>query len=302
MAVDAGSKARRGRKPPQYGAKPLLPPLPDLDDPAVEAAAHELLLDLACRMYPSVPSAAAAAGRDDSDGGDNGSHLLLAEASPACPSSAGPSQAPLDGATDALPGGGPCCASSAPPPLAASAGSQTSAAAAMAPGGGRATGSSSGSCPSLERGQVLLAAQLLYDISLLQQAGALAGGSGSGPGAGPGTALPGPGATSLNAGPDKQVLAALWQGDVAAAVGVAVGHGMLGPEVVALSAAAGGPYWAAVSRLYAAQQEAGGAAGEAALQLVALGERPAAAGVLQRAGLGWEAAQVAGGGGAGGSG
>ncbi|KAG2485864.1 hypothetical protein HYH03_015447 [Edaphochlamys debaryana] len=73
------NKARRGRRPPVPGSRPLLPDLPSLDHPDASAAAHDLILDLARRLYP-LPSdadeAASAAG-----GGGSGAHdPLLAAA------------------------------------------------------------------------------------------------------------------------------------------------------------------------------------------------------------------------------
>ncbi|KXZ43326.1 hypothetical protein GPECTOR_94g648 [Gonium pectorale] len=46
------SRARRGRRLPPAEARPLLPDLPDLSRPDVEAAAHSLILRVAEALYP----------------------------------------------------------------------------------------------------------------------------------------------------------------------------------------------------------------------------------------------------------
>lgn len=65
----------------------------------------------------------------------------------------------------------------------------------------------------------------------------------------------------------------LWRGDVSGAMATLCAHeGALTGEWVGLAAAAGRDAWVAVSRVYAARQEAAGEAHSAALHLAAIGD------------------------------
>ncbi len=58
---------------------------------------------------------------------------------------------------------------------------------------------------------------------------------------------------------------------------VALEHSLLSADLVSACASLGRPVWAAASRLYAAQQETAGQVHVAAMHLIAIGDRPAAA-------------------------
>lgn len=67
---------------------------------------------------------------------------------------------------------------------------------------------------------------------------------------------------------------------------------MLNADVVALAGAGGRHVWEAAARAYAVQMAAAGCPAEAALALVSVGDREAAAGVYRQAGMVWEAGKV----------
>ncbi len=69
-------------------------------------------------------------------------------------------------------------------------------------------------------------------------------------------------------------------------------EGMLNADVVALAGAGGRHVWEAAARAYAVQMAAAGCPAEAALALVSVGDREAAAGVYRQAGMVWEAQKV----------
>lgn len=119
-----------------------------------------------------------------------------------------------------------------------------------------------------------LAAHLMNDVAPLREAGAAVG--------------------PVAAPPELSFVASMWEGDVGGALSTAAAtEGMVSADVVALAAAGGRAAWEAASRLYAAGMAAAGCTGEAALALAAVGDRAGAAGVYARAGMTWEAQQVA---------
>ncbi|PNH09615.1 hypothetical protein TSOC_003740 [Tetrabaena socialis] len=93
---------------------------------------------------------------------------------------------------------------------------------------------------------------------------------------------------------ELRYVASLWADDLGGALALAAGvEGMANADMVALAAAGGRAAWEAAARLYAGQMAAGCC--EAALALVAVGDRARAAALFQEAGMEWEAAAVLGG-------